>query len=198
MSVFCSTLLKIYVYIRVSFSAVDIVISKEEEIFDPKILMMETTIYFLGWWFGYLEDKQKPVWTMKNYPGQKLKLLSPPNRYIYFFFRKAFILCEVLLKHWNGLKLGFKFFFFFFFSTKDFFEQNIILFKNCCHTTLYLLDLFGFGPKFDLFHYAKLPCYKRVKWGWLAEPSLSQVPTLPQAGCFWNRDNNFPCCRISQ
>ena len=36
------------VYRRVSFSAVDIIISKEEEIFSPKIWMMETTIYFLS------------------------------------------------------------------------------------------------------------------------------------------------------
>ena len=35
-----------YVYRRVSFSAVDIIISKEEEIFGQKILMMETTISF--------------------------------------------------------------------------------------------------------------------------------------------------------
>ena len=34
--------------LAVSFSAVDIIISKEEEIFGPKILMMETTISFLS------------------------------------------------------------------------------------------------------------------------------------------------------
>jgi hypothetical protein len=32
----------------VSFSEVDIIISNEEEIFGPKILMMVTTIYFLS------------------------------------------------------------------------------------------------------------------------------------------------------
>ena len=31
-----------------SFTAVDIIISKEEEIFGPKILMMETTVSFLA------------------------------------------------------------------------------------------------------------------------------------------------------
>jgi len=43
---FFSTLFNTYVYRRVSFTAVDIIISKEEEIFGPKILMMETTISF--------------------------------------------------------------------------------------------------------------------------------------------------------
>jgi hypothetical protein len=39
----------------VSFNAVDIIISKDEEIFGPKILMMETTIFFFClavWLFG--------------------------------------------------------------------------------------------------------------------------------------------------
>ena len=43
---FFSTRFNTYVYRRVSFTAVDIIISKEEEIFGPKILMMETTISF--------------------------------------------------------------------------------------------------------------------------------------------------------
>jgi hypothetical protein len=37
-----------YVYRRVSLSAVDIILSKEEYIFGPKILTMETTISFLS------------------------------------------------------------------------------------------------------------------------------------------------------
>ena len=44
-----------YVYRRVSFSEVDIIISKEEEIFGPQVLMMVTTIYFFYlkvWLFG--------------------------------------------------------------------------------------------------------------------------------------------------
>ena len=41
---FLSTVFNTYAYRRVSFSAIDIIISKEEEIFGPKILMMETTI----------------------------------------------------------------------------------------------------------------------------------------------------------
>ena len=43
---FFPTLFNRYVYRHVSFTAVDIIISKEEEIFGPKILMMETTISF--------------------------------------------------------------------------------------------------------------------------------------------------------
>ena len=43
---FFSTLFITYVYHRVSFSVVDIIISKDEEIFGLKILMTETTFYF--------------------------------------------------------------------------------------------------------------------------------------------------------
>ena len=56
-----STVFNTYVYRRVSFSAVDIIISKEEAIFGPKILMMEMTISFFVWRFGCLEAEQKPV-----------------------------------------------------------------------------------------------------------------------------------------
>ena len=35
------------------------------------------------------------------------------------------------------------------------------------------MDLFGFGPKFGPYHYARLPNYKRVKLGRLAGPSLN-------------------------
>ena len=72
------------VYLRVSFSVGDIIISKEEEMFGPKILMMETTIFFFVWRVGCLEAEQKPVWveTVENYPARKLELLTPQNRYI--------------------------------------------------------------------------------------------------------------------
>ena len=77
-----STLFKTYVYRHVSFSGVDIIISKEEEIFGPKILMMETTISFLseGLAIWRLSRNQfKPVWA-ETYPARKLELLSPQNR----------------------------------------------------------------------------------------------------------------------
>ena len=45
---FFSTLLNTYVYLHVSFSAVDIVLLKEEKIFNKNILMMVTTISFFG------------------------------------------------------------------------------------------------------------------------------------------------------
>ena len=70
-----------YVYRRVSFSAVDIVISKEEEIVGPKILKQQ----YLFLVEGLLSSNQfKPVLaeTVKNYPARKLELLSPKNRYI--------------------------------------------------------------------------------------------------------------------
>ena len=50
-----STLFNTYVYRRVSFSAVDIIISKKEEILGPQFLMMVTTIsffYLKVWLFG--------------------------------------------------------------------------------------------------------------------------------------------------
>ena len=71
-----------YVYRRVSFSAVEIIISKEEEIFSPKILMMETTISFflsegLAVW-RQSRNQFKSVWaeTVENYFARKLELLS--------------------------------------------------------------------------------------------------------------------------
>ena len=36
--------------------------------------------------------------------------------------------------------------------------------KIFCNTTLYLLDLIGFWNTLGIFHYAKLPSYKRVRW----------------------------------
>ena len=66
-----------------------------------------------------------------------------------------------------------------FFLHSDIFFEGLArhnFLKNCCYTTLYLLDLFGFWPIFGLFYYAKLPIYKRVKWGWLA--GLSCMPYL--------------------
>ena len=54
---------------------------------------------------------------------------------------------------------------------KSFLEKTYFL-KSFCYTTLYFLDLLRFGPKFGIFHIAKVPCYKRVKWGQLAGPSV--------------------------
>ena len=72
---------------RVSFSAVDIIISKEEEIFGPKILMMETKISFLSEGLAVWRLSKphfKSVWaeTVKNYPARKLELICPQNKYI--------------------------------------------------------------------------------------------------------------------
>ena len=48
-------------YLRVSFTAIVIVLLFDREIFGPKILMLETTISFFVWRFGCLEAEQKPV-----------------------------------------------------------------------------------------------------------------------------------------
>ena len=48
--------------------------------------------------------------------------------------------------------------------------QNMIIFKDYCYSTLYILYIFGFGPKYRLFHYAKLPSYKRMKRARLTGP----------------------------
>ena len=48
--------------------------------------------------------------------------------------------------------------------------------KDSFTTTLYLLNFIGFWPTFGLFHYAKLPSYKRVRWGRLAGPSQNSRP----------------------
>ena len=79
-----STLFNTYVYRRVSFSAVDIIISKEEEIFGPTILMMVRQYLFFIWRFGCLEAEQKPVRTSLNRNCQKLsctetRIAQPPK-----------------------------------------------------------------------------------------------------------------------
>ena len=94
------------------------------------------------------------------------------------FILVRFFLDEVLLKHFNGLK----------FSHNDM-RENFILIQltlaeifvpqdfiirttpglsgpaNTC-----AVGLFGFGPIFGLFHYPKLPSYKRVRSCRLAGP----------------------------
>ena len=63
-------------------------------------------------------------------------------------------------------------------------EEKHNFLKKSCFSTLPLLDLFGFGHKLCLFHYAKLPSWKRVKWGWLAVPSCMFFHT---DGIVWGR-----------
>ena len=50
-------------------------------------------------------------------------------------------------------------------------QSSVMISGTQIYWILNLLDLFGFWHKFGLFCYAKLPSYKRVKWGRLAEPS---------------------------
>ena len=103
---FFSTRFNTYVYCRVSFRAVDIIISKDEEIFGPKILMMETTIFFLSDAWRLSRNQFQPVWaeTVENYPLWKLELLSPQNRYIghkcgIWKMKKGFYWFNFLLNH---------------------------------------------------------------------------------------------------
>ena len=70
---------------KFSFSAVDFIISKEGEIFGPKILMMVTTISFFIWRFGCLEAEQKPVLTSLNrncwkLPCTETRIAQPPKQ----------------------------------------------------------------------------------------------------------------------
>ena len=79
-----STLFNTYVYRRVSFSAVAIIISKQQEIFGQKILMMETTISIFVWKFGCLEAEQKPAetslsWNCQKLPCTETRIAQPPK-----------------------------------------------------------------------------------------------------------------------
>ena len=131
-----SSALNTCVYLRVSFSAADIIKLKEEEIFNPKILMMETTNF----------DEQKPFSTSlsknrQHLPCTETGTVKPPRQVrkspswlLKFFFK-------VLLKHLKGLQLGVKLPFFNF--KKTFFLGPTIFWKNSCYIILYLLDQFG-------------------------------------------------------
>ena len=123
-TIFFSNRFNTYVYCHVSFSAVDIIISKEEEIFSPKILMMETTISFFVRRFGCLEAEQKPVLTSLSRNCRKLlctetRIAQPPNQVHwssirnmkdngqgYLFGKKGLYLFRFLLKRYILLKLG--------------------------------------------------------------------------------------------
>ena len=69
----------------------------------------------------------------------------------------------VFFQRWKELKFFLNISQIFFFVKPDFM-------KNSCNTTLFLLVLLGFWSTFGLFHYAKLPRYKRERWGRLAGP----------------------------
>ena len=87
---FFSTLFNTIYYLRVFFSAVTIVISKESEIFNHKFLIMITKTFFLIEGQAVWRMSQKQFWfliilrkkSVKNLPPRKLELLSPQNRYI--------------------------------------------------------------------------------------------------------------------
>ena len=82
------------------------------------------------------------------------------------FSRKGLIWFEVWFKHWNGLMLKVKLLFL------NYYYFFLLLFlKFFWYSTLYVMDLFRFGPTFSPFYCARLPIYKRVVWARLAGPS---------------------------
>ena len=56
----------------------------------------------------------------------------------------------------------------------SFLAKHIFL-KDSWNRTLYLLDVIRFWLTFGLFHYEKLPSYKRLSWGRMAGPSRNQL-----------------------
>ena len=82
----CSTLFNTNVYLFVSFRALNIVTSKDKEMFKPKILMMvkKNSLFLSGslavWRIS--RNQVRPVWAenVKNYSARKLELLCTHNR----------------------------------------------------------------------------------------------------------------------
>ena len=112
-----------------------------------------------------------------------------------YVHRKISTQWKVLLKHWKGLKLEVKSSFYLFFgfvsittTTNRFVQQIGFWHFSIIHTVPVL---------FGLFHYAKLPSYKRVKWGKLAGLSpmnliaLTLRPYLTLALQAWDKDHSF-------
>ena len=54
------------------------------------------------------------------------------------------------------------------------------------------MDWFALGPKFGLLHYAKLPSYKRVKWGRLVGPIHIDIMIC------WNNFAEVAVCRCEK
>ena len=67
-----------------------------------------------------------------------------------------------------------------FFSSIFVFFGNTEFLKDSSNTRLYLLDLIWIWPLYGLLQYAKLPNYKRMRWGQLAVPSYMQLTPLCQ------------------
>ena len=95
------------------------------------------------------------VQIVENYPVRKLELFSSKNRYIghqgciwqmkaipIFFFMWSRVEALKWFDVWVNM---------FFFQHKISFLAKYHFLKNTCHTTIYLLDWFGFGPKCCLF-----------------------------------------------
>ena len=86
--------------------------------------------------------------------------------------------------------------------------EKLNFLKDSFTITLYLLDLIGFWPTFGIFHYEKLPSYKRwdeadwmdplichfnkmhIKlWNFLHFLFITPLPSLPNSGLLWTYVN---------
>ena len=84
---------------------------------------------------------------------------------------KSLVWFKGWLKHWKGLKLKVKLSFLDY--NKRFFGLKISFWKNSSYFNIYLKDFFLVILLYcSPYKYVKLLCYKRVKWGRLAGPSL--------------------------
>ena len=74
--------------------------------------------------------------------------------------------CKIAIGRWSLVKIAV-------FQTyvDYFFLAKLNFLKDSFNATLNLLNIIEFWHTFGLFHYAKLPSYKRVSWGRLARPS---------------------------
>ena len=134
--------------------------SKEEEIFGPKILMMVTIIsffYLKVWLFGGWAETSLNR-NCKKFSCTETTIAQPPK----YIDRSSMWHVKDNgqgNRHFSNTCQRFSFLA----------KHNFL--KDSFTTPLYLLDFNGLWPTFGLFHYAKLPSYKRVRWGRLAGPS---------------------------
>ena len=132
----------------------------------------------------------EPVWAeiTKNYPLRKLELLTPQNAYIghkvviwqikgipIFVFRKCLIWFEVWFKKMEMFKVWVKIAILDY-NKRIFFGIFLFKFFYSCFSTLYLLDLFGFGPISVHINMQNYPVIR--EWSeanWLDPPNLQNI-----------------------
>ena len=148
---FLSRALNTCVYLRVSFSAADIIKLKEEEIFNPKILMMETTNF----------DEQKPFSTSlsknrQHLPCTETGTVKPPRQVRKspsWLLKDLFSLVKALERVVVGGKIVV-----FQFQKDIFFWANYFLEKFLLYNTISVWFVW-IGLKLALFYYANSPSF---------------------------------------